>query len=94
MTARDTYQSSIKSAAATKTATLTANELTKQETINASGVNVGYNLQSGNFANFDTATKSAVQAKRDADFGAEVARQKAADAAREALRATGDVGPL
>jgi hypothetical protein len=94
MTARDTYAASVKSAAATKIATLTANETAKQESINGSGCNVGYNTINGNYTNFNNAMQAAIVAKRNADYAAEVVRQAAADAAREALRAVADYGPL
>jgi hypothetical protein len=61
VSARDSYVTSVKAAAVTKTATLTADELTKQETINQSGVNVGYTLQAGNNVNFIAAIKAAAQ---------------------------------
>lgn len=94
MSLRDTYNSSVKSATVTKTATLLANETTKQETINASGVNVGYNLQTGTYSTFAAAVKAANQSKRDSDFAAEQARQAAHAVARDTLRATGDLAPL
>lgn len=89
MTARDTYQSSVKSAASAKTATLTANQATAQETINANGVNVGYNLQTGNYANLATAVKNANIAKWNADFAAEQTKQASIAAARDTLRNAG-----
>lgn len=42
MTARSTFEASVKSAGQTQIATLIASEMTAQETVNASGVNVGY----------------------------------------------------
>jgi hypothetical protein len=95
MSNRDTYIASVKSATAAKVATLTANETSRQETVNASGVNVGYTLQSGNNANLLAAVKSANQAKRDADFAAEHARQVAIGIARDTLRTGGgDTAPF
>jgi hypothetical protein len=94
MSSRDTYISSVKGAAPVKTATLTANEGAKQATINASGVDVGYTTQTGNYANFASAVKSANIAKLNADFLAEQARQATVAAARDMLRATGDLGAL
>jgi hypothetical protein len=93
MTARDTYNSSVTAAAVTKQVTTSANELTRQEAINAIGVNVGANPQFGATAAQIVTIKAAAQARRDADFAAEQARQAAVDRAREALRATGDLGP-
>jgi hypothetical protein len=94
MSNRDTYAVSVKAAAPVKTATLTTNQTTAQETINASGVNVGYTLQSGNYANLASAVKSANQAKRDADFTAEQTKQAALMVARDTLRDTGDRAPF
>ena len=94
MTSRDTYNSSVKSAVAAKTATITANQTTAQETINANGVNVGYTLQTGNYANFAAGVKAANQAKRDADFAAEQTKQAAIMVARDTLRDSGDKAPL
>lgn len=87
--ARDTYTATLKAAAVVKTATLTANQTAFQETINQNGVNVGYNLQTGNYANFAAGVKSAIQAKRDADFLALQTKQAVEAAARDALRASG-----
>jgi len=95
MTARDTYISSVQSAHATKTATLSANETTRQATIDAKLSVVGYTLQSGNNANLLAAVSSANQAKRDADYAAEQAKQASIAAARDTLRnAGGDSAPF
>jgi hypothetical protein len=96
MTARTVYEAAVKSAATAKTATLIANETTKQETINASGVNVGYYPGKGGSgeAAFQAAVKTANQAKWDADFAAEQAKQAAHMVARDTLRAAGDLAPL
>lgn len=92
MTARSTYEAAITATGPTKTAALTANQTAAQETINAAGVNVGYNLQTGNFANLAAAVKTATQAKLAADFAVQQAQQATMAAARDALRATGDLG--
>lgn len=89
MTARDTYQSSVKSAEGSKVATVSTAETTKQETINASGVNVGYNLQTGNYANLAAAVKSANTAKIATLNTAEHAKQVAINVARDTLRNAG-----
>lgn len=91
---RDTYNSSVKSAGSAKPATLTTNQAVAQETINASGCNAGYNLQTGNYANFNTAMKNAIAAKRDADFAAEQTKQASIALARDTLRNTGDLAPF
>jgi hypothetical protein len=93
MTARDSYVSSAKSAEATKLATIGAAETTKQEAINASGVNVGYTLQSGNYSNFAAAIAAANAAKAASLYAAEVSRQAALAVARDTLRTTGDLAP-
>jgi len=90
MTARTTYEATVKTAGQTKITTLIADELTKQETINQSGCNVGYNLVNGNYANLAAAVKNANAAKRDADFAAEVARQATLMVQRDLLRDSGD----
>jgi hypothetical protein len=94
MTARDSYNSTCKSADTTRVASENVNQNTYQETISASGVNVGYNNATGNNVNLLTATKNAnatLQANRTA---AAAAKMASLDAARETLRATGDLGPL
>ena len=64
-----------------------------QETVNASGCNLGYTLQSGNYSNFAAAVKSANSAKIASIDSAEKAKQASVAAARETLRGTGDLGP-
>lgn len=93
MTARETYASSVKTAAQTKTATVSAAETAAQETINASGCNVGYNLQTGNYANLATATKNAIAAKLASVNAAEAAKQASIAVAKDTLRQSGDLGP-
>jgi hypothetical protein len=93
MTARDTYNSSVSSAEKSKLNTIAAAETAKQATISLSSDMVGYTLQSGNYANFAAAVKNANAAKLAALLAAEQTRQGAADAAREVLRGTGDLGP-
>ena len=94
MTARDTYQTTVKSAGSSKIATLTANQAAQQETINASGANVGYHPgSSSSSASYEAAVKAANIAKWNADFAAEHAKQVAINAARDTLRATGDTAP-
>lgn len=94
MTARDTYNSTVATAAQTKAATLLSAEAAKQETINASGCNVGYNLQTGNYANFAAAIKSAINAKAASVAAAEATKQATIAAARDTLRNAGDVAPV
>ena len=94
MTARQTFSSSVASAEATKVVAVTTAVAAAQETINQSGCNVGYNLQTGNYANFAAGVKSANAAKLAALNAAEVARQQSIMVARDTLRSTGDVGPV
>jgi hypothetical protein len=90
MTARDTYNATIATATKTKVATELANAMTQQEAINQSGVNVGYNLQTGNYANLKSAVDAANKARLAADFAAEQAKQASHAKARDALRDAGD----
>jgi len=92
MTARETYSSSVASAETTKKATLDAIPGTFQETVNASGVNVGYNTINGNYTNF--AVKTANSTKIASIDSAERTKQASVQAARETLRGTGDTGPF
>lgn len=94
MTARSSYEASVKSAGQTAITTLIAAETTKQETIAASGTNVGYTHQSGNNANLLAAVKAAAQARWLATYNAEQAKQAALAVARDTLRATGDLAPF
>ena len=87
MTARETYSSSVATAEATKKSTNDASITTFQETINASGCNVGYTLQSRNFSNFNTAVKNANAALIAARDSAEKAKQASLQAARETFAA-------
>jgi len=93
MSARDTFNASVKSAGQTQVATVITAETTKQEAINASGVNVGYNLQTGNYANFAAAVKNANAAKYASLLAAEHAKQVAINIARDTLRDSGDKAP-
>jgi hypothetical protein len=94
MTARDTYTASVKAAASVQAASLVANEGAKQTTIDASKSVVGYTLQTGNMANLQASVTAANKAKFAADFAAEQTKQAAIAAARETLRATGDLAPV
>jgi hypothetical protein len=93
MTARDTYNSTIATATKTKVASELLNAMTQQEAINQGGVNVGYTLQNGNYANLKTAVDNANKARLAADLLAEQTKQSSHAAARDALRAT-DQGPF
>lgn len=94
MTARDTYNASVKAAAPAQVATLTTNQTTAQATIEASRTAVGYNLQTGNYANFAAAVANANKAKFAADLAAEMTKQAAIAVARDTLRSTGDTAPV
>jgi hypothetical protein len=96
MTSRDTYNASLKSAAATKTVSLTANEIARQTAVDAQTSVVGYRpgVSLGSSSNLEAAVKTANQAKWDADFAAEQVKQAAHAVARDTLRAAGDLAPL
>lgn len=93
MSARSTYEATVKAASATQFSSKIMNETVKQTAIDSSKSVAGYSLQSGNFAALDAATKAANIAKAAADYAAESVKQAARDVARDTLRATGDVGP-
>jgi hypothetical protein len=93
MTARDTYQASVQSAVTKQIASINSAHTVFQETVNASGVNVGYTLQSGNYGNFAAAVKNANTARIAALQAAEHAKQVAINAARDTLKNSGDNGP-
>ena len=59
MTARATYTAAVQAAVAMQVATVAAAQTTFQETINQSGCNVGYNLQTGSNSAFVAAVKAA-----------------------------------
>ncbi|MFZ0767034.1 hypothetical protein [Bradyrhizobium sp.] len=94
MTARTTYAATVLSASQAQIATAIAAETTRQETINQSGCNVGYNTTSGNYGAFSAAVKAANLAKLAALNAAEVAKQAAVMVARDTLKSTGDVGAV
>jgi hypothetical protein len=66
----------------------------EQETIAANRQNVGYTTQAGNFANLDSATKTANALRLSDGFAREKARQAAVMVARDTLRTTGDLAPF
>lgn len=94
MTARDTYNNSVKTAAATQAGTIAVAQTTFQTTIDASKSVVGYTLQNGNFANLQIATSNAITALQASRLSAEMAKQAAIQVARDTLRSTGDVAPV
>ena len=95
MTARETFNASVLAASATKAATLATAELTRQTTIDGSLSVVGYNLQSGSYANLAAAVASANAAKLASLYAAEQAKQAAIALARDTLRnAGGDLAPF
>ena len=94
MTARTTYTGDVQSASQAQIATVNAAETTRQETINQSGCNVGYNTTRAITANFSAAVKTANLAKLAALNAAEVAKQAAVMVARDTLKSTGDVGAV
>ena len=93
MSSRDNYNSAVKTAVTTQVASAISAESAKQEAINASGCNVGYNLQTGNYANFAAGVKAANTARVATLNAAEAVKQTAITAARDTLKATGDLAP-
>jgi hypothetical protein len=93
MTARTTYETTVKAASVTQIAVTGSSEMTRQEAVNQVGCNVAYNTTSGNYATFAAGVAAANAAKAAAANAAEVAKQAAVMVARDTLRATGDVGP-
>jgi hypothetical protein len=91
--AQETYRASVASAHASRDRAVAAAETQRQATVDASNSFVGYNLQTGNYANFVAAVNTANAAKLKALNDAEVAKQAAIAVARETLRnATGEYG--
>jgi len=93
MTARTTYEASVKTAAAIKISTELTNEVLRQTTVDASASVVGYNLQTGNYANFAAAHATARKQAVVNGLAAEAARQIAISTAKDLLRDAGDKGP-
>lgn len=93
MTARDTYVSTVKTAAMTQTQANLLAEMTKQVTIDAQKTVVGYTLQSGNYSNLATAIKNAVNGSTASLLSNEQAKQTTINGAKDTLKSTGDLGP-
>jgi hypothetical protein len=89
MTNRDTYNTSCKSAETTKIAQSLVDSNSEQETLQANKCNVGYTLQSGNFANLDSATRTENLARFNNALARERARQSSISSAKDTLRGTG-----
>jgi hypothetical protein len=89
MTARDTYNASVKAAHATLTAAQTAAEQSRQTTIDASLSVIGARTGVGSSATLEAAIKSANAAKVAALTAAEQAKQAAIAVARDTLRNSG-----
>jgi hypothetical protein len=93
MTARDTHNATVATAAKTLQVSNLNAELVRQEACNASGCNIGTTLQGGNSA-YVAAVKAANSAKLASDYAAEAARQASVAKARDTLRNSGDLGPF
>jgi hypothetical protein len=93
MSARDTFNAAVVTATKTKVATDLQTEMVRQATLDAANSVVGYTTQSGNYSTLAAAVKNSVAANLAAGIAAEQARQAAIGAARDALRATGDLAP-
>jgi hypothetical protein len=94
MTARTTFETTVKGTAATETASIAAANLSAQETINQSGCNIGYNNATGNYAAFAAAVKASNAARIAAINAAAAVTQATIAAARDTLRSTGDTGAV
>jgi len=92
--AEQTLANSIASAEATKATSLAAAQASFVAALTAAGPDVGYNLQSGNYAVFAAAVASANAAKSLARFNAEVQKQSSVQIARDTLKSTGDTSPV
>ena len=92
MTARTTFDASVKSAESSKLATLMVAANTHQEAINAVGVNIGANPMLGVTAAHDAIIKAANVTLQTTAQKAEHDKQVAINNARATLQATGDVG--
>lgn len=93
MTARDTYVSSVKTAATTQSAAVQSAVVTAQETVNISGVNNNNNPQRGANAAAVTAIANAGKALIAALQLAEMNKQVSVQSAKDTLRSTGDTAP-
>jgi hypothetical protein len=95
MSAHSVYEASIQGTGASATATALQNEQSKQSTIEAQRSVVGHH-EDGNSSSSNLQT--AVVAAKNNDFQnrllLEQNRQKTIDAARQTLRATGDLSPF
>jgi hypothetical protein len=94
MAARDVYNTSVSNAESAKAATIFAANTTFQEAINASGVNVGYTLQSGSYSSLATAIANANASRAATRYAAEQLRQATIALARDTLRNASDNGPF
>jgi hypothetical protein len=94
MTARTTFEASVKTATAAKVASDLADATLAQETINQSGVNVGYNLQTGSYSALKTAVDNARKTALSNGLLREQTKQAALMVARDLLRDSGDRAPF
>jgi hypothetical protein len=94
MAPRDTYIASVATAAKTRVATDLTNVVAFQATVDAQQANVGLGSYVSNNASLVTATKNANAALLAARIAETAAQMASMDAARETLRATGDLNPL
>jgi hypothetical protein len=92
MGARETYQSSVASAEATKLATLQKATLTAQESINAVGVNAGKNPMLGVALADDATIRAANKTLQASQLSAEATKQTSINSARSILQQT-DTAP-
>jgi len=93
MAARDNFNGSVASAEATKATSLQAAQASYVASLTAATCDIGYTLQSGNYAALAAATASANASKAASRLAAEQAKQSSIQVARDTLRGTGDVAP-
>jgi hypothetical protein len=94
MSNRDSFNTSCGNANQTKVATGLSNAVSEQTTIDAKLTVVGYTTQNGNFANLDSATRTANELRFLNALAREKARQSSVAAARDTLRTAGDLAPF
>lgn len=91
MTARTSYEFSVKTAPATGAVTL-ADEVSRQTTIDAQLSVAGYTLQTGTYSTLKAAYDSAAKTALANGIAREQSKQAALALARDVLRDTGDRG--
>jgi hypothetical protein len=94
MTARSTFESSLKNAGPTCVQSLTNASAAAIASINAVGVDIGSNPMLGVTSGHDASIRAANTALQVAQQASQVAKQATEDAAKATLRNTGDLAPF